>query len=140
MKNNRLLKLLIITLCCCFTLSLVGCFNNPDENSDNNQKTADIDLSIMNDTMAYSTMVNILNDAENNIGKKLKVSGRYDYQNGCHWLVLTDDTICCSVGMEFMLNNQEYPSVGTDLTLYGVFGQYTESQVQHYFLLVEEII
>lgn len=140
MKNKGLLKLLILICCCSLLTSLVGCVNNPDDPEKGKGKTIDIDLSIMNDTMAYSTMVNILNDAENNIGKRLKVSGKYDYQNGCHWLVMTDDTLCCSIGMEFMLDNQEYPSIGTNITLYGIFGQYTVSQIQHYFLMVEEII
>ncbi|MBR3020239.1 MAG: hypothetical protein IKH57_24755 [Clostridia bacterium] len=71
------------------------------------------------------------------IGKTVKMSGSFavyhdeasdKYYFAC---IIKDATACCSQGIEFVLRGEyaypdDYPPVGSDITVTGVFDTYTE--------------
>ena len=139
---KKLSRYLICIFCLSFVLALCSCTNEKggDKGKENKTTVVDVNLSEMSDTMAYATMENINANSESYIGQVIMVTGKYDYQNDCHWIVLTDETLCCSIGMEFQLpDGEEYPAISSTITICGTYGQYTQSRVQHYFIIVEEI-
>ncbi|MCR5608372.1 MAG: hypothetical protein K6G26_04855 [Lachnospiraceae bacterium] len=69
---------------------------------------------------------------ENYIGKTIRMSGQFsiyvdEETNNCYYsCVISDATACCSQGIEFTLDNNDYPAEGDDICVQGIFETYTE--------------
>lgn len=97
----------------------------------------DVDLTQMNSTMVYSEVYSMLTQPELYLGKSVRMNGAFSVYEGedmVYFAVLISDaTACCSQGIEFVLANDSemkypdnYPAIGTTVTVSGTFGTYME--------------
>ena len=112
----------------------------------------DVDLTVLSSTMVYSEVYNMLYyDPESYYGKTIKMTGVFSiYQMvvdgvaqpdpvayGC---IIADATACCAQGMEFVLEGDftypdDYPELGTEITVIGEFQPYEENGMTWYHLI-----
>ena len=94
----------------------------------------DIDLSKMNGVMAYSGLFNVMCDPPAYEGKIIKVKGVcdsvHDDETGKDYygVVMMDGTMCCSLGVDFVLKSGKYPEKGKVITVMGRFEQYKDGE------------
>lgn len=96
----------------------------------------DIDLTQLSSTMVYSQVYNMVNNGDNYLGKTIKAKGPFSYfqeTDGREFfaVLINDATACCAQGIEFVLDGDytypdDYPSIGTDITVVGEFNYYKE--------------
>ena len=111
----------------------------------------DVDLTVLSSTMVYSEVYNMLyNDPAHYLGKTVKARGEFSiYQlvtDGVlqpdpvsYACIISDATACCAEGMEFVLEGDltypdDYPELGTEITVIGEFQSYEENGVTWYHL------
>ncbi len=97
----------------------------------------DIDLTQLSSTMVYSEVYNMMMSPEAYVGKTVKMSGAFSYckvdETGKEYYacIIQDATACCSQGIEFVLDGEhvypdDYPEIGSDVCVVGVFDTYEE--------------
>lgn len=108
----------------------------------NPAQSADVDLTKLSSTMVYSEVYNMMVSPDNYIGKTVKMNGAFAYYEdpetkkqyfACS---IADATACCSQGLEFILTGEhtypnDYPELGSEITVTGTFEIYTESGFQY---------
>ena len=76
------------------------------------------------------------------IGKTVKMKGQFAYyedpetKSQYFACIIADATACCSQGLEFILTGEntypnDYPEVGLEITVTGIFEVYTENGFQY---------
>ena len=85
----------------------------------------DVDLTQLSSSMVYGQVYDMVNNSDTYVGKSA--------------------TACCSQGIEFILKGDpvypdDYPAVGTDITVTGTFAWYKEDYATYCQLLDAEII
>jgi hypothetical protein len=112
---------------------------------------AEVDLTVLNSNMVYSEVAAMVSTPEKYIGKTVKMNGTFDvytdiktgkYYYSC---IIQDATACCSSGIEFSWKGEhkfpeDYPAVGTPLTVGGVFETYPEGDKQYCRLKDAEVV
>lgn len=105
----------------------------PDGNLSNLK--CDVDLTVMNSTMVYAEVNNMLTNPDKYRGKIIKMKGSFSvYETAArnyYACIIADATACCSQGIEFVVANKrkypnEYPALGTQITVVGKFETYKE--------------
>ena len=106
-----------------------------------------VDLSSMNATMVYSEVFAMMTEPGEYFGKTIKMTGvcnRYtDIETGADYYacIITDATACCAQGIEFKLpEGEEYPQMGTTITVLGTFGSYMENGNEYFVLLDSKLL
>lgn len=124
---------------------LTECFGKSGEQSDMQlfeKSTADVDLTKMSGTMVYSEVFNMLSAPEQYKGKTVKMNGTFNvyyteatntYFFAC---IVQDATACCAQGLEFVLKGEhiypdDYPELGEEITVTGVFDTYMEGEYEY---------
>ena len=113
----------------------------------------DLDLTVLSSTMVYSEVYNMLYFyPEDYYGKTVKMAGQF---NVYQWVdesgvvadmpvayacIISDATACCAEGMEFVLKDDlaypdDYPELGTEITVIGEFQSYEENGMTWYHLV-----
>ena len=112
----------------------------------------DVDLTVLSSTMVYSEVYNMLyNDPAHYFGKTVKARGTFSiYQlvtDGVlqpdpvsYACIISDAAACCAEGMEFVLKGDltypdDYPELGTEITVIGEFQSYEENGMTRYHLV-----
>lgn len=112
----------------------------------------DVDLTVLSRTMVYSEVYNMLYyDQERYYGKTVKANGIFAiYQmvvDGvmqpdpvAYTCIIADATACCAEGIEFVLEGDytypdDYPELGTEITVIGEFQSYEENGMTWYHLV-----
>ena len=112
----------------------------------------DVDLTKLSSTMVYSEVYAMMTAPEDYIGKTVRMKGQFAlYQatdaNGqpvpdqiYFACVIADATACCQQGLEFVLAGDarypdDYPELGTDITVVGEFQTYMEGEYQYCHLI-----
>ena len=112
----------------------------------------DVDLTVLSSTMVYSEVYNMLyNDPAYYLGKTVKARGEFSiYQlvtDGVlqpdpvsYACIISDAAACCAEGMEFVLEGDltypdDYPELGTEITVIGEFQSYEENGMTWYHLV-----
>ena len=112
----------------------------------------DVDLTVLSSTMVYSEVYNMLyNDPAHYLGKTVKARGEFSiYQlvtDGVlqpdpvsYACIISDAAACCAEGMEFVLEGDltypdDYPELGTEITVIGEFQSYEENGMTQYHLV-----
>lgn len=99
--------------------------------------SADINLAEMSDTMAYSTLVNMLADPADYLDKSVLISGTIDsFTNPVdgvtyYAVVITDEEACCSLGVSISFE-EEYtnlPETGEYVVVTGIFDEVTVEEL-----------
>lgn len=111
----------------------------------------DVDLTVLSSTIVYSEVYNMLyNDPAHYLGKTVKARGTFSiYQlvtDGVlqpdpvsYACIISDAAACCAEGMEFVLKGDltypdDYPELGTEITVIGEFQSYEENGMTWYHL------
>ncbi|SDB15327.1 hypothetical protein SAMN02910298_00825 [Pseudobutyrivibrio sp. YE44] len=100
--------------------------------------TVDIDLTAMSSTFIYSEVYNMMMEPLAYVGKTVKMEGNcgiyVDEQTGKKYYacIVQDATQCCSQGLEFVLDENQYseadyPNEGDEVTITGEFSTYEEN-------------
>ena len=147
---KRMLCLLLlagmcVTLCACDKETEKGSKVDKDSLSASSEKNSgvDVDLSVLNSTMVYSEIYNMLCiDPDSYIGKTVKITGQFSaYEpldaNGnpipnasvtvaC---IVMDATACCAQGIEFVpegskIYPDDYPENGVEIMVIGELQPY----------------
>ena len=125
------------------------------EEPEQTQTSADgveVDLTVLSSTMVYSEVYNMLyNDPAHYLGKTVKARGGFSiYQlvtDGVlqpdpvsYACIISDAAACCAEGMEFVLEGDltypdDYPELGTEITVIGEFQSYEENGMTWYHLV-----
>ena len=125
------------------------------EEPEQTQTSADgveVDLTVLSSTMVYSEVYNMLyNDPESYLGKTVRARGEFSiYQlvvDGVlqsdpvsYACIISDAAACCAEGMEFVLEGDltypdDYPELGTEITVIGEFQSYEENGMTWYHLV-----
>ena len=99
----------------------------------------DIDLTVMDSNMVYSTVYQMMADAPSYVGKTVRMKGMYyssyDEATGIRYffILVKDATACCQQGLEFIWDDgshvfpDEYPEDGSDAIVTGVFETYKDN-------------
>lgn len=110
----------------------------------------DIDLTIMNATMVYSEVNDMLSNPSSYINKIVKMEGPFlpfdsDDPNYCYPAILIRDaTACCASGIEFLLygvprcsieGGNGYPLYNEEATIIGRFETYIEGSYMYVHLV-----
>ncbi len=100
--------------------------------------SVDIDLTAMGSDMVYATVYQMVYESpQDYVGKKIKMRGAYTTANSTmndliyHYVIIKDAAACCSQGLEFVWGDgshadSEYPELGTEVEVIGVYETYTE--------------
>ena len=107
-----------------------------------------VDLTKMNSTMVYSEVSNMVNTPQNYKGRSVRMKGSFAVYEGdgrnYYACIISDATACCQQGMEFVLAGEheypkDYPAIGTEITVTGVFDTYKEGE-QMYCQLIDAVM
>ena len=155
-------KVICALLALLMIVTLVGCGTNENASSSSGQGTEasqkensnsiDVDLTKLSSTMVYSEVYAMMTAPKDYIGKTVKMNGQFAiYQatdaNGqpvpdqiYFACVIADATACCQQGLEFVLAGDykypdDYPELGTDITVVGEFQTYMEGEYQYCHLI-----
>ncbi len=106
----------------------------------------DLDLTTLSATMVYSEVYNMMSSPDDYMGKVVKMAGAFTYYHdeasGNYYFacIVQDATACCQQGIEFQLAGDktypdDYPEVGEEITVTGVFSTYNEGEYRYCTLL-----
>ncbi|WP_295085335.1 hypothetical protein [Ruminococcus sp.] len=118
---------------------------NSIEESTTSDTEYDIDLTKMNSSMVYAQVADMVNRGDDYLGKSVKANGTFGYYketDGREFfaVLISDATACCSQGIEFVLDGDysypdDYPLLGTNITVTGDFNYYKEGVATYCQLL-----
>ena len=102
----------------------------------------DTDLTVLSSTMVYSEVYNIMTHPDDYRDKTIKMKGLFSvYENedtGAVYFacIIQDATACCAQGIEFVLEGdyyypEDYPEMGTEITVQGEFETYEEDGISY---------
>ncbi len=108
--------------------------------------SVDIDLTAMSATFVYSEVYNMIMAPDDYIGQTIKMDGicnmYEDPETGQKYYacIVQDATQCCSQGLEFVLDSEQYteedyPQVGDEITIVGTFSTYMEGENRYLTML-----
>ena len=135
MKRWMLLLLTLLLL-----LTAAGCGGEQKKGTASAPGQVDVDLTDLSSTVVYSEVYNMLyGDPESYVGKTVRMKGIFAVyedevnQKNYYACIIADATACCSQGLEFELSGQhtypdDYPELGTDITVTGTFQLYQEGE------------
>ena len=160
---------LSILLCAAMALSLVACGQTEEaaveepveetaveetvevaleEESTPTQAPSDVDLDLtaLTSTMVYSEVFNMMMEPDAYIDTTVRIGGSCNiYQDPdtgklYYACIVKDATQCCSQGLEFVLDEEQYsaedyPENGEDITVVGKFATYEENGNQYLTIL-----
>lgn len=97
----------------------------------------DVDLTTLSSTMVYSEVYNMMYYPDNYLEKLVRMKGAFSYfqdeETGQQYFacIISDATACCAQGIEFVLEGDfvypdDYPNVGDEITVTGIFETYDE--------------
>ena len=109
----------------------------PEGNIKDPDPSVDVDLTCLSSTMVYAEVYNIVSAPEEYIGKTMKMDGLFavyhdeetdKYYYAC---LIQDATAYCQNGIEFVPADarkypDDFPELGTNITVTGVFDTYEE--------------
>lgn len=152
-------KFLCALLCAVMLCLVVGCGNSHTDDSaaiGNNgpsqyENHVNVDLTQLSSTMVYSEVYNIVTNPSEYEGQVVKMDGTFatyhDEINDKYYFacIIADATACCSQGLEFELAGnytypKDYPELGTDITVTGIFHTYTEGDTLYCHLTDAELV
>lgn len=136
-------KLVSLLLALCLCLGLAACSAQPQPQP-SQEPEVDVDLTQLTSTLVYAEVYNMATKPQDYVGKTVRMQGSLVYQvlgdgqvNPDYLACLISDaTACCAQGVEFVLAQppQEYPQLGSQITVTGVFSTY-ESKGMTYIRL-----
>ena len=113
-----------------------------DKNETLADPSVDIDLTALSSTLIYSEVFNMMMEPLEYVGKTVKMDGVcsiYEDENTgniYYACIVQDATQCCSQGLEFVLDEdqyqkEDYPKAGDEIIIKGTFDTYEENGNQY---------
>ena len=139
-------RILLFLLALAMLATAVGCNGKTSGNtsSDVSPEQVDVDLTALSSTVVYSEVYNMVMSPKDYVGKIIKMHGQFaiyeDPNTGTVYTacIIADATACCSQGLEFSLSGaiypDDYPELGTEITVTGTFQSYEEDGSKLYHL------
>lgn len=110
----------------------------------------DCDLTQLNANMMYGQIYDMTYNYEPYLNMSVRVTGNFNYYQdpaGKEYfsVFIPDAAACCSQGIEFILDGNytypdDYPEVGEEITVTGIFNSYEEYHVPYCQLLNAQIV
>jgi exonuclease VII large subunit len=101
------------------------------------EKPVDLDLTVLSGTVVYSQVYDMMMEPERYMGMQVRMKGSFSYfqdpdtMKEYFAVVIADATACCAQGIEFVWDShkypEDYPTLGTELTVTGAFSIYEEN-------------
>ncbi len=128
---KRLTYMVLVVLLLILAVSCSGEDNASDSD-------VDVDMTALSSTMAYSEAYNMTNNPGNYLGKTVRMNGIFTVYEDTKTkektfaCVVADASSCCAQGFEFVLKGDstypdDYPEVGSEITVTGTFELYAEN-------------
>ena len=122
----------------------------PDDEPSQSASNLDVDLTTLSSTMVYSEVYNMMYEPDRYVGKRIKMDGQFavyeDPNTGAVYTacIIMDATACCSQWLEFVLAGEhsypaDYPELGTEITVVGIFQTYEENGYMYCHLVDAEM-
>jgi len=116
--------------------------SNDSSNGSDSSSDVDIDLTILSANMVYSQVSDMMYRPSEYIGKSVRMTGEFslyqDPDTGMNYYacIVRDAMACCANGIEFVLTDDyvfpdDYPAVGSLITVVGVFDTYKEGNTTY---------
>ena len=150
MKKLFCLLMIVVLLC---ALAACGSANDAESSSPEaaEANSIDVDLTKLSSTMVYSEVYNMMYTPDDYIGKTVKMRGQFAYyeapdtKSQYFACIIADATACCSQGLEFVLTGEhtypkDYPELGSEITVTGIFELYEENGLQYCRLTDAEMV
>jgi hypothetical protein len=110
----------------------------------------DVDLTVLSATVRSAEMMNMFTNAEDYLGRTIRVSGLYEYfyyeaiDSLFHYIITVEGDECCVEGIEFKWRGNhvfpdDYPHMRTVIEVDGVFSYSEEPGFRYYYLAVDDI-
>lgn len=135
-------KVIVLILVCLFSYTLCACERSPRDPVSSTAEGVDVDLTALSSTMVYSEVYNMMVAPDKYIGKTVRMRGQFalyeDTESSARYFacIIADATACCSQGLEFVLTGEhtypkDYPELGSEITVTGIFELYEENGLQY---------
>lgn len=100
----------------------------------------DYDLTKMSSTMVYSEVANMLANPDDYKGKTVRMVGSSNMtHDNSHSCIVYDALGCCTEGIEYLLEDENYPDDAEDITVVGTFATYQKGDSK-YFVLANAVL
>ncbi len=105
-----------------------------------------IDLTVHNALMIGVELTQIMRYPDEYVGRTIKMPGMYatsvdpNTDITYYYALVWDATNCCQIGMEFVLEEGEYPELGSNIVVEGTFHTYEEFGILYCTLLDAKLI
>ena len=120
-----------ILLTFCITFISVSCGNSSTASD------VDVDLTTMSSTVVYSYVADMLENPDHYKGQLVRMEGDSNTTHGgTHSCIVYDALGCCTEGIEYILEDEEYPEDGDGITVVGTFATYKKGEGK-YFVLID---
>ncbi|MCD7764402.1 MAG: hypothetical protein LUI14_14705 [Lachnospiraceae bacterium] len=148
--TKRIAMLMIFVLLVC---NLSGCGTTDGATDTENDSTSaytdfDVDLTSLSSTVVYAEVSNMMTNPDKYEGKTVRMSGTFSVYEGeakiYYACLIADATACCSQGIEFVLDGDfsypdDYPELGSEITVSGIFDTYYEGEYMYVQLIDAEM-
>ena len=138
--------LMFLSLIMVIVMSFNACAAANATKATKKEDKIDYDLVQLKGQMLYSQVVNIMEDPDTYVGKRVRLIGNMGIIDGAdnkkYFIVNVGDvTSCCTTGLEFVIKGgsekvEDYPEVGKKVRVNGVLESYKEG-TQTYLHLVD---
>ena len=143
-QHNAVLFCIVLMLGIMLSV-LSGCVKHADP-----EIGIDIDLTVLSRPIVFAEVNNMMMDPESYLGKTIKAKGIYSVENFSlvdqyyHFIIIEDETACCSQGLEFLWTGKhvypdDYPKTETEIEITGVFENYEEAGFDYYRIKANEV-
>jgi len=131
-------RLLAIILSLVTLFAFSACGDKATEASAQTKEKYNLDLTKFSGSMIYAKVNDMVSSPEKYKGKTVKMSGLFSvYEDTAnnhvyYSCIIPDATACCQQGIEFVLSDtslkypDDYPEIGSAITIAGVYGTYYE--------------
>ena len=103
----------------------------------------DVDLTQLSSGLVYSTVSDIMQNPDDYVGKKFRMRGLFTMfsteKRNYYSCIVQDATACCANGIEFTTAEEftypdDYPEIGDEITVIGIFDKYDDEGFTCYHL------
>ena len=96
----------------------------------------DVDLTTMSSTVVYSYVADMLANPDDYKGQLVRMEGDSNTTHGgTHSCIVYDALGCCTEGIEYVLEEEEYPEDGDGITVVGTFATYKKGEGKYFVLI-----